>query len=338
MSSQTVSSARPGVIPALQSWVRSGYMWVWVAVVALYLATLLLVPGAVSASSLASFLPFLGMLALVTLGQTVVVMQRGIDFSLPGAIVLSGIVMAWLTGSGWAVLPALAVTLFVGMAIGILNGIIVVQLSITPLVATLASNGIYIGIALMISGGFPVAASAELSAFSRGSFLAIPTAFWLALAFAAILLFAVNKTVIGRRFIAVGAAPLSARSAGIRSNRYVMLAYSVAGICYAMTGALISGYIGSARMTMDGGYLLASIAAVVIGGTPLTGGRGSLVASIGGAAFMALLAQLVLALGAANSVQLLVQALVLLAAVSLPSVIGRVAKRQKEPPSGQPDR
>lgn len=253
--------------------VFSPYAWVWVGVLLLYALALLLSPNAVSLGSLGAMLPFVGMLAIVSVGQTVVVMQRGIDFSVPGAVVLAGIAMADLSSKGWDLVPAILVTVSIGFGIGLLNGLIVVRLALTPLVATLASNGIYFGIALIISGGFPVAASQSLREFSRGEVLGLSTSFWLAVAFVAVLVFAINKTVAGRRFVAVGSSPLSANTSGIRVQGYSLLAYCVAGVCYAMAGVLIAGYIGSARMIMGDDYLMASIAAVVIGGTPLTGGR-----------------------------------------------------------------
>jgi ribose transport system permease protein len=106
-----------------------------------------------------------------------------------------------------------------------------------------------------------------------------------------------------------------------------MLAYVAGGFCYALAGILLAGYIGDSRLSTGGTYLFASIAAVVIGGTPLTGGRGSLIASFGGAIFISLLAQMVLSLGASTAVQGLVQAAVLVSAVALPSVVALLRRR-----------
>jgi ribose transport system permease protein len=115
----------------------------------------------------------------------------------------------------------------------------------------------------------------------------------------------------------VGANPLAAQSSGVKVLRYQIEAYVVAAACYAIAGVLLAGFVRYASPTAGSDYLLPSIAAVVIGGTPFTGGRGSVVASGATALFMAQLGQMVLALGAGPPQQLLVQAVAILAATSI---------------------
>lgn len=299
----------------------SPYAWVWVGVALLYVVMLLVVPNQASLSGLSATLPYIGLLGLVAAGQALVIMQRGIDFSVVGALLLTGMVVGTLTAAGWPVPVAVAATLVVGIAIGLANGLIVVYLRLTPLVATLASNGVYIGVALILSRGAPVRAAQELNTFARNHVFGISTVFVISVVVVAVLAILLNKSVIGRRFVATGANPLTARAGGIPVNRYVLLGYSTAGLCYALAGILLAAHIGDSRMTSGGDYLMASIAAVVLGGTPLTGGRGSLVATFGGAIFMTLLGQLVLGLGAPESLQLFVQALVLVVAITLPNAV-----------------
>jgi ribose transport system permease protein len=300
----------------------SPYLWVWGGVILIYVLMAVLTPNQASLYGIATTLPYIGLLALVAVGQTLVVMQRGIDFSVVGALLVTGMVIGHLTGAGgWPLIPAILVTLAVGVLIGIINGVIVVYLKLTPLVATLAANGLYLGISLILSGGAPVRVSAELNDLARGDIFGVSTVLIIAVIVTALLVLFLGKTVAGRRFISVGSNPATAKVAGIATNRYVLMAYVIAGACYALAGILLAGHIGDSRMTNGGTYLMASIAAVVIGGTPLTGGRGSLVASFAGAIFMSLLAQMVVGFGAPKSVQLLVQAVVLVCAVALPSVL-----------------
>jgi ribose transport system permease protein len=306
----------------------SPYTWVWVGVVLIYAVILVVTPNAGSLSALQATLPYIGLLTIVAAGQTVVILQRGIDFSVVGAIILNAMVVAYLSSAGWDIPAAIAATLVVGLAVGFLNGLIVVRLSLTPLVATLAANGIYIGIALMIGGGFPVKVSEPLIAFARDSVWGVSAIFVIAVALVLVLALVINRTVAGRRFVAAGSNPVSGWAAGIQVQSYTLLAYLAAGLCYSVAGILLASYIGDARMTMGGDYLMASIAAVVIGGTPLTGGRGSLIATLGGAVFMTLLTQFVLAMGAPTSIQLFVQAIVLVTAVTLPNVIGLVRRHR----------
>jgi ribose transport system permease protein len=127
----------------------------------------------------------------------------------------------------------------------------------------------------------------------------------------------ISSTIIGRRYIAVGANQATAQSAGIRVLRYQIGTYIAAAVCYSITGVLLAGFVGYASPTAGADYLLPSIAAVVVGGTPFTGGRGSVVASGAAALFMAQLGQMVLALGAGPAQQLLVQAVTIVVATSI---------------------
>ena len=305
----------------------SPYLWVWAGVILIYLVMLAMVPNQASVAGMAATLPYIGLLGFAAAGQALVVMQRGIDFSVVGAILLSGMVVGNLTSAGWGLIPAVLVTILLGIAIGLVNGLVVVYLRLTPLVATLATNGIYIGLSLILSRGAPVRVSQELNHFARGSLFGFSSIFLIAVAFVALLVVLLNRTVIGGRFIATGSNPLTAQAAGIPVNRYILVGYATAGLCYATTGILLAAHIGDSRMTSGGDYLMASIAAVVLGGTPLTGGRGSMVATFGGAIFMTLLAQMVLALGAPKAMQLLVQAIVLVAAITLPNAVSIVRQR-----------
>jgi len=330
VDSETRRGRQPGRVAGLRV-SFSAYGWVWLGVVIVYGLMLVLTPGEASIRGLATSSPYIGMLAIVTIGQTLVIMQRGIDFSVVGALLASGMVVAYLTHAGWDLVPAMLVTMAVGLAIGALNGALVVLLNLTPLVATLAANGLYLGVAKAISHFSPIHVSQALNEVGRSKVFGVSAILVVGIVATVIAVVFVKKTAAGRRFTAVGSSAPAARASGIATGRYVMLAYVAAGLCYALAGTLIAGYIGDSRLSTGGTYLMASIAAVVIGGTPLTGGRGSLVASFGGAVFMSLLAQMVLSLGVPTAIQQLVQAGVLVIAITLPSVTGMVQRsRQKK--------
>ncbi len=129
--------------------------------------------------------------------------------------------------------------------------------------------------------------------------------------------------------MAVGANPSAATAAGIPILRYQVATYAIAAVCFAVAGMLFTGFIGSASQTAGVDYLLPAIAAVVVGGTPFTGGRGSVIASGVAALFMAQLGQMVLALGAGTAVQFLVQSGAIVIAVAvrgLPDLIAALKK------------
>ena len=149
--------------------------------------------------------------------------------------------------------------------------------------------------------------------------------FILALVFVILISIATKRSVMGRRFVAVGANPGAAAAGGIPVLPYQIATYSVAALCYAVAGMLYTGFIGSASQTAGNDYLLPAIAAVVVGGTPFSGGRGSVVASGVAALFMTQLGQMVLALGASTAIQLLVQALAIVVAVTIRLLPGMFA-------------
>lgn len=306
----------------------SPYVWVWVGVVLVYLLTLVVTPNQASANGLSASTPYIGVLALIAVGQCLVIMQRGIDFSVVSVVILSGMVLGKLSTSGMNPFLAILITLVIGVVIGLVNGVVVVYLRLTPLVATLAANGLYLGIAILLSQGAPVPLTHELEDFADSFWFGVSPILIVAVIVIAIMVVLLNRTVIGRRFVATGANPLGARAAGIPVNRFVLTGYGSAGFCYAAAGALFSAYIGDSRLTMGGDYLMTSIAAVIIGGTVLTGGRGSLVATFGGAVFMTMLSQFVLAAGVSPAIQMLIEAIVFLAAVTLPTTIARLRRQR----------
>lgn len=300
--------------------------WIWIATLVLFAVCAVVAPGTVKPASLTAMLPFAAMLAIVAVGQTIVIQQRGLDLSCAGMMSLGGVVIAklgygvdsvWLAAAGAVVAAAL---------VGCINGLLVARLNIMPIVATLATNAILLGAINMISGGTPMSVPNALESFSHQSLFGVPYTLLLSVAFIVAVAVISARTVIGRRFVAVGANPRAARAAGMRVLTYQVGTYAAAAICFAVAGMLYAGFIGSASQNAGNDFLLPGIAAVVVGGTPFSGGRGSVIASGVAAIFMTQLGIMVLALGASSAVQLLVQALVIVLAVvikELPHLLGR---------------
>lgn len=300
------------------------FSWIWVATAALFAVSAIVAPGTLSAGSLFAMLPFAGILALAATGQTLVIQQRGLDMSSIGTIALAGLLVAQYGNSTGSVAMGLLVSFGVCILVGLLNGYLTAKVHITPLIATLAVNAIVIGVVRDISGNTPISVAQSIQNFSHSQLFGVPMTVWLAGLFIVVLSVVTKKTVIGRRFVAVGVNPRTAVAAGIVATRYQIGAYVVSALCFAVAGILLAGYIGNATSTAGNDYLMPAIAAVVVGGTPFTGGRGSVIASGVAALFMAQLGQMVLALGAGTAMQLLVQALALLIATAirlLPSLL-----------------
>ena len=158
--------------------------------------------------------------------------------------------------------------------------------------------------------------------------------------------FVIRKTVLGRRFVAVGASPAAARAAGIPVRAYELGTYIVAALAYGGAGILIAGFLRTPGIATGNDYLLPTIAAVVLGGTSLAGGRGSVIATAGGALFLTQLEQVVLGMGAPSSVQLVIQGSIIALGMALRTapwhrVRGAAARaggalRQRETPPRPP--
>ncbi|HEY2715057.1 MAG TPA: ABC transporter permease [Solirubrobacterales bacterium] len=291
---------------------------IWYATAALFLLSWLIEPGSVSSVSINAMLPFAGILAVAAVGQTLVIMQRGIDLSVPGMITLSGMALSEYSSSHHAgIVVSVLVVLGLAVVVGLINGLVVGYLRVSALVATLAMNAILMGAAIDYSGGSSSRAPAGMNSFSVEKTLGLSNTVWLALALVLVVGVGIAFTVWGRRFVAVGARAEAARAAGIRVEAYRLAAYIAAAVCYAAAGMVLAGYLETPNITMGDTYLLPTIAAVVVGGTALTGGKGHILGTAIGALFLTQLTQLVLSMGAPTSTQLVIQAVVIAAAAAL---------------------
>ncbi|QSR28803.1 ABC transporter permease [Nocardioides aromaticivorans] len=281
----------------------------------LFLLSWIIAPGSVSRSSIDALLPFAGILAIAAVGQTLVVMLRGIDLSLPGMVTLGALISSKYAADHDSLFAALIVVGLVAIGVGLVNGIAVTFFSVTPLVATLAVNAGLLGIATWYTGGTPSRAPDGVASFSLDKTLGVSNTVWLAIALVIVAAIATSRTSWGRRVVLVGANEHAARAAGVRVAAVQISGYVAAALCYAGAGVVLAGFVGSPNTNAGNSYLLPAIAAVVVGGTALTGGRGSVVGSAIGALFLSQLTQLVLSLGAPSSTQLILQAAVIAVAV-----------------------
>nr|WP_203560884.1 ABC transporter permease [Jiella pacifica] len=224
-------------------------------------------------------------LAILALGQGAVILTGGLDLSLPWTIALSGILLAGMVrGSDPALVYALPLVFAVAAGIGLMNGIGVVMLGLSPIVVTLAMNGILQGAALLYSNGTPSGfASPALRWFMTGYLGGVtPVVVFLA-AFVIGATVLLGRTSFGRRVYAIGNSLEAARLSGVRTGRVVIAVYVLSALCAALVGILLTGFSGQASLGMGDDYLLPSIAVVVVGGALITGGRGHYLGMFGGA-------------------------------------------------------
>ncbi len=325
----------PGVLERLHP---PRYSPIWLATALMFAVSPLFASNSLSGSALLSMLPFASMLAIASIGQTLVIQQRGLDLTVPGMILLTTVIVTQHAGGSDARLPvAILLAVLACVASGVLSGLAITQFGITPLVATLGVNALLVGTVYQLTSGQATASSPPgLASFAAHKTLGIPnTALVTAIAVTVVAVL-IRTTVPGRRFVAVGASTAAARAAGIRVNGYVIATYVLASLTYGAAGILITGYLVTPGLSAGSTYLLPTIAAVVLGGTSLAGGTGSVVATVVGAVFLTQLGQVVTANGAPESVEFIIQGSIialgmLLRNVPWRRVWSRVATRSAPP-------
>ena len=284
-------------------------------------------PSTVSLSAIMSMLPFFAVLAVASIGQHLVIQQRGLDLSVAGIMSFAAVMVSAYPGldaGPWETVGYVGLALLMGLGVGAVSGLLVTLLGVPALVATIGINSLMLGATMHVSGGFAQQVPPALNAFGLGRFLGLPSTVWAMLVLTACTAFILARMSIGRRFIAASVNPAAAVAVGIRLDLYRIATYTLAGFCYAAAGVLLAAYVLSPTVFSGLPYLLASVASVVVGGNSIGGAqRGSVVATVIGALFLTYLGQLVLALGFGISAQNIVQALIIIASFALPEMMRR---------------
>jgi ribose transport system permease protein len=232
-------------------------------------------------------------LGIVSAGQTVVILLGSLDLSVAQLISLSSLLAAsTMDGSMANFLPALVVVLALGIGVGLVNGLVITKLQVNAFIATLGTALIIQGIIQYKwtgpQGGIPKAFSQDLG-YTR--FGIIPMSIFLLIAVVAVVWFLLAKTRFGYKVYAVGGSEDVSKLSGVRTHRTIITAHVVCSLTAVITGLFLAARLraGTPTVGTDGGYDLESIAAVVLGGTALMGGRGGVIGTIGGVFLLAVL-------------------------------------------------
>jgi ribose transport system permease protein len=237
-------------------------------------------------------------LAILALGQGVVIISGGFDLSVGWTMTTCGVIAAMLMqGRNSALIGSLPAVLAVGAMIGLGNGLLVTVMRVNPIVATLASAGILQSLVMFVSGGTPTGdAAPALKWFVNGKIFGAIAPITIALfAFIVFGVLLLKSTTYARRLIATGSNQKAAFLSGVNVRNVTLLSYMISGICAGLAGFLLTGFLGRASLAMGTEYLLPTVAAVSIGGTLITGGRGHYLGIFGGV--MALIALQILLSG-----------------------------------------
>ena len=304
-----VETITRGPLTRSRTSLSKGLMTVLVSTVGLYILSAVFAPTSVTAGPQLSMLAFASVLAIVGLGQMLVVQQGGIDLSVPGAVSLAVVIASHQpNGDDSKLLGAVVMAYGFSLLAGFLNGALVGLLKLNPIIATLGTNALLFGAVLGISGGTPRVTTVLLQDIVHGLTWGIPNEVFFVVVITGIVTLVLKKTTAGRRFEGVGSSGPAARIAGLRVTAHNTLAYVWAQLLFTTAGVMLAGVTNQPTAFQGNSYLLPSVAVVVLGGTSLLGGRGLPLATVIAALFLTQLDQFVLALGVPFAIRTLVQA------------------------------
>ena len=228
----------------------------------------------------------------MAMAMTFVITQRGIDLSIGSIAALSGILMAFLIKQyGFSAYIAVPIALMLGALMGLVNGLIITRFKVPDLIGTLAMDLVYRGLALVIAKGLVLARFPDLiTGIGRGQipgFIPIPVVIGLFTMLAGY--WALRKTYFGRYTIAIGSSPEASEMTGVAVDRYKVYAYVLMGACAALAGVMLTGKLNAIQATSAPYFNLHVIAAVVVGGTSLFGGRASMIGSLAGVLLLSMM-------------------------------------------------
>jgi len=303
-------------------------------------------PAFLSGGNLSILVKHVAINAILGVGMTFVILSGGIDLSVGSVAGLAGIIAGGLIHSG-LVLRSFGVVVYLhtwlvivlailaGALVGAINGLLVAYLRVAPFIATLGFLYVARGAALLISNGatFPnLAGSPDLGntgflLLGDGTILGIPVPVWIMIGVAALGIFVAERTPFGRRVYAVGGNERAAELSGVRVPRIKLEVYVISGICAAAVGLIIAAQLASAHPATGETFELNAIAAVVLGGTSLMGGRGSVGGTIIGAFVIGVLADGLILLGVSQFWQIVIKGMVIVLAVILDQMQQRYSRR-----------
>lgn len=290
--------------------------------VALFLIGGLIRPGFVNVNQAINIVRLAAFLGIISAGQTLVILSggEGIDLSI-GAIVTLAAILAFRINDGQNELVplALAVALAAGAFIGLLNGLGVAFLKIPPLVMTLGMAGVVQGLILAITQGQMIGSTAPI----MGRYISSPLLFglpgvvfiWIILAILIWLM--LERSTYGKQLYAIGVNRVTSRLSGVNVTAVVLITYSLSGLLAAFGGFMLLGFTQTVFMNLGGPLLFPSVAAVVIGGTALSGGKGSYWGTMAGALVLTLITSLLTAMQLSEAFRQVTLGVILLVLISV---------------------
>ncbi len=263
---------------------------------------------------------------LIAFGMTCVILSDGIDLSVGSTLALSAVICAKLLMEGVAPVLAMIIALISGVVLGMVSGLLVTKGRLQPFIATLITMTAYRGLALILTDGKPISNLAKsieadggnafpFKLIGKGNFCRVPIPAILLIFALIVFFFVLNKTTFGRKIYATGSNSKCAKLVGVNITKTKIIVYAISGFMSALTGLILISRLDSAQPTLGDGYELDAIAAVALGGTSMSGGRGKITGTIAGVLIIAVLNNGMNLLEVSTYYQDVIKAVVILVAV-----------------------
>lgn len=275
-------------------------------------------PSFLSIANIFNVLRQVSISAIIAFGMTFVILTGGIDLSVGSTLALTGAVAASLLAGGMDPFLTMGIALLLGLILGMVNGVIITKGKVAPFIATLATMTIYRGLTLVYTEGRPISGLGDhysFQLFGKGYFLGFPVPVVTMVIAFIILWFILQKTTFGRRVYAVGGNEEAAKLSGINADRVKIAVYAITGFLAALSALILTSRLNSAQPTAGESYELDAIAAVVLGGTSLNGGKGWIFGTLIGALIIGVLNNGMNLIGVSSFWQQVVKGIVILLAV-----------------------
>jgi len=305
----------------------------------------IMAPNFLSAANAVIVSKHVALNAFLAIGMTFVIITGGIDLSVGSIVGLCAMVAGWLVlngvdlGVGYTVWfntwEIVGITLLVGIGVGLINGVLITRLNVAPFIATLGTLYIARGAALLSSDGrtFPnLSGTEEMGTASfpligTGNLLGLPVMIWLLVAVALGAHYVSRRTPLGRHIYAVGGNERGAALSGVKVNRVKLFVYMFSGFCAGLVGIIIASQLQAAHPATDETFELNAIAAAVLGGTSMSGGRGRIFGTIIGAFVIGILSDGLIMMGVSSFWQTVIKGVVIVLAVVIDQAQSRLQAR-----------
>ncbi|WP_035439180.1 ABC transporter permease [Latilactobacillus fuchuensis] len=292
------------------------------ALIVLVLAVSVMNMSFLAPSNLLNLLRQVSINALIAFGMTFVILTGGIDLSVGSILALSGAISAYMVQAGVPTVLAITIGMITGALFGLINGILIAYGKAAPFIATLATMTIFRGATYVFTNGNPITGDKINSSFlfqfmGRGYLFGIPFPIIIMIIAFAILYMVLHKTTFGRKTYALGGNEEAAYVAGVNTKRVTMIIYTLSGLMASVAGVILTSRLSSAQPDAGTSYEMDAIAAVVLGGTSLAGGKGRIFGTLIGALIIGTLNNGMNLLGISSFYQQIVKGIVIIVAVLL---------------------